>query len=125
MIKTIYFVTRTANRLYLRNYPVKMEQLSPDACQLAMQVTTTENDDDMSIIRVSGQTWRELLKREGLTDKMIEDWNRLFTRVQLDQPLVFVWDWDLKRQTETPEEYFERHARMIKDAGGIVLPSRR
>lgn len=41
-----------------------------------------------------------------------------------DKPTVIVWHWDSLKRKETPEEYFERHAKMIEEAGGLRVYGR-
>lgn len=99
---------------------VDLSKLSPTALDLAQAVYSLENADDLSKVWVVGPTQRELfIKEEKLED--LELYKKVFPSEDLDKPTKIVWHWDCLRGTETPEEYFERHGEMIKEAGGYQI----
>ena len=98
--------------------PVDLGKLSLTAYKLANAVSTLENQDDLSTIYVEGPTSREIYFKQGRLDE-IKRFEKFSESELLDKPVTIVWWWDCLRWKETPEEYFERHAKMIEEAGGL------
>lgn len=98
--------------------PVDLGKLSSAAYKLANAVSTLENQDDLSTIYVEGPTSREIYYKQGRLDE-IKRFEKFCGSELLDKPVTIVWWWDCLRWKETPEEYFERHAKMIEEAGGL------
>ncbi len=40
-----------------------------------------------------------------------------------EKPFVFCWEWDIKEENESPEEYFERHASAFEKGNYSFLPT--
>ena len=98
--------------------PVDLGKLSSTAYKLANAVSTLENQDDLSTIYVEGPTSREIYFKQGRLDE-IKRFEKFSESELLDKPVTIVWWWHCLRWKETPEEYFERHAKMIEEAGGL------
>ena len=111
--------------------PVNLDGLSETARRLA-HVDTTDHGDDASLVWVrSSRTLREE-SRDRWDDRTFyrhgcKTWRRydqlmnaVYGRVW-NAPEIIVWHWDALRNSETPEEYLERHARSIQEIGGIVV----
>jgi hypothetical protein len=98
--------------------PVDLGKLSSTAYKLANAVSTLENQDDLSTIYVEGPTSREIYFKQGRLNE-IKRFEKFSESELLDKPVTIVWWWDCLRWKETPEEYFERHAKMIEEAGGL------
>jgi hypothetical protein len=103
--------------------PVDLGKLSSAAYKLANAVSTLENQDDLSNIYVEGPTQRELYIKEGKLDEL-KRFEEFYGSEYFDKPTVIVWHWDSLKRKETPEEYFERHAKMIEEAGGLRVYGR-
>ena len=95
---------------------VDLSKLSPTALHLAKAVYTLENADDLSSVYVEGPTQRELYIKEGKLDEL-KRFEEFYGSEYFDEPTVQVWHWDCLKRKETPEEYFERHAKMIEKLG--------
>ncbi len=100
--------------------PVNLDKLSLAANKLAQAVSTLEKRDDLSKVYVAGPTQREVYIQEGRL-KELQRFERFYGSEYFDSPTVIVWGWDCLRRKETPEEYFERHAKMIEKANGYQI----
>jgi hypothetical protein len=98
--------------------PVDLGKLSSAANKLAQAVCTLENRDDLSKVYVEGPTQRELYIKGGKLDEL-KRFEEFYGSEYFDKPTVIVWHWDCLKRKETPGEYFERHAKMIEEAGGL------
>ena len=105
------------NSLLVRiEFDVDLDKLSPPARAIAENIYTTDNHDDLSNIRCYGPTQRELLIKEGRQDE-IPKIIKHFGEDILDGPSNFMWWFDGLRINETPEDYFERQAKDMRDKG--------
>jgi len=111
------YLVVTASGLYRCTLPVHLEQLSSTARALAESISTTDNRDDMSDVRIEGN--KPLIdhypkeKRKALMQKFDHD--------LMERPQVIVWRWDTLHVGESPEQYFERHAKAIEALGGRIV----
>lgn len=96
---------------------IKLDELSLKALKLAKAVYTLERADSLSKVYVEGPTQRELYIKEGKV-KELENVEKFYGSEYFDRPTVIIWSWDCLKRTETPEEYFERHAKMLENIGG-------
>ncbi|HOJ10894.1 MAG TPA: hypothetical protein PK733_09925 [Clostridiales bacterium] len=100
------------------NLQVDLSRLSYKARKLAESVWTLERADDLSKVYVTGPTQRELYIKDGRLDEL-KRYECIYGSEYFDKPTVIVWGWDCLKKHETPEEYFERHVKMIGEAGGF------
>lgn len=101
-------------------FDVDLDKLSPPARAIAENICTTDNHDDLSNIRCYGPTQRELLIKEGRQDE-IPKIIKHFGEDILDEPSNIMWWFDSLRINETPEDYFERHAKDMRDHGVLRI----
>ena len=111
--------------------PVNLDGLSETARRLA-HVDTTDHGDDASLVWVrSSRTLREESRerwgertfyRHGCKTWVAYDqlMGTVYERAW-NAPETIVWHWDALRNSETPEEYLERHAARIQEIGGTVV----
>lgn len=128
MIKTIIFVVTAATARKTLGYEgivdlvrvpmqVDLSKLSETALNLALAVSTLERADDLSKLYIEGPTQRELFIKAGKL-KELELYERVYGSENFDKPILITWRWDCLRRIETPENYFERHAKRIEEIGG-------
>ena len=122
MNKEITFVIKpkTIGPLKLKVLDVDLSILSEDAKMLAENILTTENRDDLSDCPIEGPTQRELWDKAG---KEVEKYEKAYGSEYFDKPTRILWRWDCLKDSETPEEYFERHALKIRKEGGNIQTS--
>ena len=130
---------------FIRNHEpitldVDMDNLSGTAYNLAYNIDTTDNEDDLSVVHVDGiLTWEESV-RQQFTDplknrsyvfpswvKTTDDLEKHLNDMRIgygddfvDKPVTINWTWDELGDNESPEEYFERHALQIIHNGGNI-----
>lgn len=119
-MKSILFVTEYSKRLEIKD--VDTEKLEGTAKSLAELIITTENADDLSKVYVKGPKIDLDFMEEMLQDdEEVERIKRVFGEEIQKEGAVIIWTWDKLGADETPEQYFERHAREIDNLGGKIL----
>lgn len=119
-MKSILFVTEYSKRLEIKD--VDTEKLEGTAKSLAELIITTENADDLSKVYVKGPKIDLDFMEEMLQDdEEVERIKRVFGEEIQKEGAVIIWTWDKLGADETPEQYFERHARKIDNLGGKII----
>ncbi len=122
-MKKITFVTGKQRKFEVKD--VKVDKLNGTARKLAELIYTTENADDLSNVFVrSPKINLDFMKEMLKSDEEIENIKRVFGEEILEERPVMTWTWDKLRENETPEQYFERHARNLDNIGGEIIGSR-
>jgi len=118
-MKNITFVTGKCRELKVMD--VKVNELEGIAKRLAELISTTENGDDLSKVFIrSDKTNDELMREEGKSEEDIERVRKYFgDSILADNPRI-TWIWDKLTVGETPEEYFNRHAKEVDRIGGNI-----
>ena len=101
------------------DFEVNLDKLSPAARFIAEGIYTTDNSDDLSNIRVYGDTPRNLMLRDNVPAEEIELQDKVFGR--LDEPVNTIWLFDGLRTYESPEFYFERQVEKMKNLGWLKM----
>lgn len=116
-MKSILFVTERGREIK----EVDLELLEETARKVAEMIYTTENGDDLSEVFIrSDKTNVELMREEGKSEEDIERVRKYFgDSILADNPRI-TWTWDKLRVGETPEEYFNRHAKEVDRIGGNI-----
>lgn len=107
------------HRLVIHHFEVNLDALSPGARAIAENIYTTENADDLSLIYVSGPTRKELMIKDNVPEKEIEEYERMWG--DANEPVIEPWVFDKLRHYETPEEYFERQVSKMKEYGWLYI----
>lgn len=125
MKKNITFFRQSGSRKWLESLTVETENLSPMARFLAMSISTTDMADDLSHVTLDCR----YTNHELFTTVLADDTGRYTesekqnARDNLDKERQFgigdmvqshEYIWDSLKDSETPEEYFERHAKYIR-----------
>lgn len=119
-MKSILFVTESDKRLEIKY--VDTEKLEVTAKILAELISTTENEDDLSKVSIRAPKIDLDFMEEMLQDdEEVERIKRVFGEEIQKEGAVIIWTWDKLGADETPEQYFERHARKIDNLGGKIL----
>jgi hypothetical protein len=122
-MKNITFVTgKDKGKVVMEARDVDTELLEGTAKILAELISTTENEDDLSRVSVRGPTIDLDFMEEMLQDdEEVERIKRVFGEEILNEEQILIWTWDELGADETPEQYFERHAREIDNLVGKIL----
>ena len=110
-----YGYTGNADRC-TTTFKVDLNKLTPLARVIAESIYTTDLKDDLSLIYLEGPSISASRLAEKLPD-IPEQYRKAFGDEFFDTPVVDYWRFDYMRGTETPEEYFERQAQEMRDAG--------
>lgn len=113
--RTKYGYTGNADRC-TTTFKVDLNKLTPLARVVAESIYTTDLRDNFSIIYLEGPSISARRKAEKLPDVPVQ-YRKAFGDEFFDTPVVDYWRFDYIRGTETPEDYFERQAREMRDAG--------
>ena len=105
---------------YAKEMEVDLSRLSPAARVIAENIHTTDNRDDLSTIVVEGMSIKEHLEKEGKLD-LLEKYAVFYEIEEMEEPVSSWWNFDFLRANETPEEYFERQAKMMKEYGWLRI----
>ena len=105
-------------KLVNMSFDIDLDALSPAAKVIAKNICTTERRDDLSKIWLEGESLKELAIKEGKMEeyKMYEKAYK-----NLDKPIVRVWDFDLLRGYESPEEYLNNQVKEMKRCGWLKI----
>lgn len=102
---------------------VDLDVLSPAAKVIAENIATTSSSDDLSSIWVEGPSLKELAVKEG-KEKECAKMERFLGKglvYIVEDPTVREWPFDYLRGYETPEGYFERQAKEMKENGWLKI----
>ena len=125
-IRRINFLAKDDLGLRYKQVDVDLSKLSGLALLLANLIVTTENRDDLSHVHIeSTKTYRELQFLEGKSEAYVADLEKVYGFDFLDKKPIMTWSWDCLRRSETPEEFFRRHAYQISKLDGEVIGSHR
>lgn len=99
---------------------INLDVLSPAARVIATNICTTEWRDDLSNIWVEGPSLRERAVKEG-KEKECAECERVCGKEYVEKPTFQLWSFDYLKGYETPEEYFERQVRQMKENGWLKI----
>lgn len=104
---------------------VDLDALSPAARAIAENICTTYNRDDLSDIRLEGPSlieWATITGNEKECEKL-ERVGKVFGKDYIERPQSTIWPFDYLRNSETPEEYFERQVEYMRENHWLRIAS--
>lgn len=140
MKKTISFVVGKPGKLSIESHEVDLDSLSPIARELAERILTTDMSDDLSYVGLRCKYTRTELCKKIIADfekngalsrygsfayrnsqKIIADIENGDPWGVADQVLTSSYIWDSLKDDESPEAYFERHAKALESESAPYL----